>query len=72
MNRAEFNIVGTRKHLKDKENKHTEEMLQDSKEKIRKEAYNLGMLHATGDFNKRLNSLPVWLGWLVKKFTKDN
>lgn len=72
MNRAEFNIVGTRKQLKDKENKHTEEILQDSKEKIRKEAYNLGMLHATGDFNKRLNSLPVWLGWLVKKFTKDN
>ena len=72
MNRTEFNIVGTRKQLKDKESKHIEEMLQDSKEKIRKEAYNLGILHATGDFNKRLNSLPVWLGWLVKKFTKDN
>ena len=72
MNRTEFNIVGTRKQLKDKESKHTEEMLQDSKEKIRKEAYNQGKLHATGDFNKRLNSLPVWLGWLVKKFIKDN
>lgn len=72
MNRTEFNIVGTRKQLKDKESKHIEEILQDSKEKIRKEAYNLGILHATSDFNKRLNSLPVWLGWLVKKFIKDN
>lgn len=72
MNRAEFNIVGMRKQLKDKENKHTEEMLQDSKEKIRKEAYNLGMLRAANDFNKRLKSLPIWLGWLLKKYTKDN
>lgn len=72
MNRTEFNIVGTRKQLKDKESKHTEEMLQDSREIIRKEAYNRGILHATSDFNKRLNSLPIWLGWLVRKFTKDN
>lgn len=72
MNRTEFNIVGTRKQLKDKESKHTEEMLQDSREIIRKEAYNRGILHATSDFNKRLNSLPKWLGWLVRKFTKDN
>lgn len=71
MNRTEFNIVGTRKQLKDKESKHTEEMLQDSREIIRKEAYNRGILHATSDFNKRLNSLPIWLGWLVRKFTKD-
>lgn len=72
MNRTEFNIVGTRKQLKDKESKHTEEMLQDSREIIRKEAYNRGILHATSDFNKRLNSLPKWLGWLVRKFTKEN
>ena len=72
MNRTEFNIVGTRKQLKDKVSKHTEEMLQDSREIIRKEAYNRGILHATSDFNKRLNSLPIWLGWLVRKFTKDN
>lgn len=72
MNRTEFNVTGTRRQIREKESKLAEVMLQDSKEVIRKEAYNLGVLHAASDFNKKLESLPLWLGWLVKKFTKDN
>lgn len=70
LNSNDFNIVGKRRQIKEHEQQTIDGMIKNTVARIQNEAYNQGVLYTVGEFNRKLNTLPFWLRWIVNKLIK--